>query len=795
MTKRNLTKIEIESILDFIKPNIRIPTETAAFITENAKAPLREQLLKVKIYPKMIPKLKEKVKKIFINSLVQPGESVGIITAQSIGEKQTQSNLNSVDWKEKILYRKKDKIFIEKIGKFIDRLLSNEKAEFFPESRTYYLSLKEGYFIPSSDENGNVDWYKIEAVTKHLPVDGMIKITTESGRNTTVTKGKSLICLKNWKFTEINGSELKIGDIIPTTKTLKKPFETKLFDDNDLDREFGFITGSFIHSGLMSDKYIYINCKVDKIRKLIQKYSLQYMVLNEVLCLEICTFIHFLLDKTAKSQKKKTIPNFCFTASKSFLIGLLDYFQEHMDNLENIDLCNGLSVLLSYFGLFSKIVKIDNIFRLDIIDKNSLKEILTNNIEKSIKQDDENCLQDVYLDKVTNIQEICSSTEYVYDLTVEKTRNFSLFNGITVRDTFHKAGSSEKQPVVSKFSELLNATNKPKAPSYTIYFNGKNDTIDSLREKIGNELVEIYIKRLTKKSEICIDKKPEKWYKLYDSLYDKKPDLYKHCISVNVDLDILFEFKITLQNIKQSLEKQFNDCFCVFSPDCFGIIDIYFDTSNIDLPEEKLVFITKENAVEIYLEEVVQPILESTVISGTSGINNIFFLQENKEWIVQTENVVNKNKITNKKVNKKSIDSVKKYKQVLAKPFVDSKRTLSNNIWDIYHTLGIEAVRQYMINEFSQIMEGINVCHVMLLVDKMTFTGSISSISRYTMRSEECGPFGKASFEETLDNFLKAGVYGQDEPIKGVSASIICGKKPPIGTGFCDLTVDLDKLL
>jgi DNA-directed RNA polymerase beta' subunit len=99
-----------------------------------------------------------------------------------------------------------------------------------------------------------------------------------------------------------------------------------------------------------------------------------------------------------------------------------------------------------------------------------------------------------------------------------------------------------------------------------------------------------------------------------------------------------------------------------------------------------------------------------------------------------------------------------------------------------------------MIDEFSKIMEGINACHVMLLVDKMTFKGSVASISRYSMRSADSGPFSKASFEETLSNFLDAGVYGQEEPIKGASAAIICGKRAPIGTGLCNLEMDIEKL-
>ena len=81
-----------------------------------------------------------------------------------------------------------------------------------------------------------------------------------------------------------------------------------------------------------------------------------------------------------------------------------------------------------------------------------------------------------------------------------------------------------------------------------------------------------------------------------------------------------------------------------------------------------------------------------------------------------------------------------------------------------------------------------------LLVDRMTHGGSISSITRYTMKKDESGPFGRASFEETMDNFLNAAAQGEIEPTKGVSASIICGKRASIGTGMIDLCIDLKRL-
>ena len=69
----------------------------------------------------------------------------------------------------------------------------------------------------------------------------------------------------------------------------------------------------------------------------------------------------------------------------------------------------------------------------------------------------------------------------------------------------------------------------------------------------------------------------------------------------------------------------------------------------------------------------------------------------------------------------------------------------------------------------------------------MTQDGGLSAVSRYGMKREHTGPLAKASFEESLDNFMKAGAYGETDPATGCSASIMCGKMVSVGTGCCKL--------
>ncbi len=77
----------------------------------------------------------------------------------------------------------------------------------------------------------------------------------------------------------------------------------------------------------------------------------------------------------------------------------------------------------------------------------------------------------------------------------------------------------------------------------------------------------------------------------------------------------------------------------------------------------------------------------------------------------------------------------------------------------------------------------------MLIVDIMTQGGTINSISRYGMYRDKVGPLAKVSFEESVDNFMKAGEYCENESLLGCSASIMCGKPARVGTGMSTIVM------
>jgi len=158
-------------------------------------------------------------------AVIAPGEMVGMIAGQSIGEVSTQMTLNSVTFETPIIVRESTgEIKKYEIGKFIENKINvAKKMEYYKEKDTTYAELEDYYEIPSCDEDGNILWKRIEAVTRHPVInkDGsntMLKITTHEEREVIATKAKSFLKLVNGKILPVDGDTLKVGDYLPVSK-------------------------------------------------------------------------------------------------------------------------------------------------------------------------------------------------------------------------------------------------------------------------------------------------------------------------------------------------------------------------------------------------------------------------------------------------------------------------------------------------------------------------------------------------------------------------------------------------
>jgi DNA-directed RNA polymerase subunit A" len=163
-------------------------------------------------------------------------------------------------------------------------------------------------------------------------------------------------------------------------------------------------------------------------------------------------------------------------------------------------------------------------------------------------------------------------------------------------------------------------------------------------------------------------------------------------------------------------------------------------------------------------------VLESH-IKGIKGISQVVVTKEGDEWIITT---LGSN---------------------LAKVFeiegVDYTRTYSNNIFEIYEVLGVEAARNAIISQSKYTIEeqglGIDIRYIMLLADLMTASGEIKAIGRYGIAGQKASVLVRASFEETKKHLIGASVRGEKDPLKGTIENIMMNQVAPIGTGSYDL--------
>lgn len=125
---------------------------------------------------------------------------------------------------------------------------------------------------------------------------------------------------------------------------------------------------------------------------------------------------------------------------------------------------------------------------------------------------------------------------------------------------------------------------------------------------------------------------------------------------------------------------------------------------------------------------------------------------------------------------------------------VDPYHTYSNNMYEILFSLGIEAVRNFIILELTRMIESggnyIDPRHTVLIGDFMCHNGIITKMTFHGNRKQPVGTFAQSSFEQAGKVITDAALFGARDPITSVSSSIFVGKRANIGTGYNQFYID-----
>lgn len=362
-------------------------------------------------------------------------------------------------------------------------------------------------------------------------------------------------------------------------------------------------------------------------------------------------------------------------------------------------------------------------------------------------------------------------------------------------NTFHSAGNSVATVVtgVPRFSELINTTKKQKCDSMTMVLKNSYSFIEDIRNDIGSSLVSLQLNELIQtyemyeyKNEKCrlitinpnltlsfYDTLMIEWINLYKLIYSFSFNSHPYFMILKIDKQKMHQYHISLESICEKINKIYKDIVTIPSPYAECSIAVFIHLDEFEKDDREILYVNTTNKYAFYMEDIILHNLNNLIICGIPNIQSMYIQSLNKKdkWMVET-------------LGSNFIEALKH-------PLFDPLQTICNNMWEIYRVLGLEAARQFLIEEFNKVVSSdgtyINIRHILIMVDMMTYSGTLTSISRYGMDRNEVGPLAKATFEECMENFIKAGIYGENESTYGVSASIMCGKIIQSGTGMVNL--------
>jgi len=429
--------------------------------------------------------------------------------------------------------------------------------------------------------------------------------------------------------------------------------------------------------------------------------------------------------------------------------------------------------------------------------------------------------EDVLFDCIKSIEEIPNTTKYAYDVTVKDTKTFVTKNGLNLEDTFHFSGVSSKSNVtrgVPRIEEILSLSSEPKNPSLTVYLKQEEETEREKAQEIMYMLEHTKMGELVSSTEICFD--PDdlntliaedaatmEQYRAFESMMDEclnqvdqdTNEKSKWVLRMEMNPEMMLEKNISMDDVHFTIQNSYgDDISCVYTDYNADKLVFRIRMSSVLKPNAKGQQAKKakvnslDQSDQVYLLKNFQDqLLENIVIRGIKNIGKVV-LRKIKDNVTEINGVYKKQDIW-------VLDTIgTNLLDILALEFIDTNRTFSNDIVEIYEVLGIEAARQTIQNELAEVIEFdgtyINYHHLSVLCDRMTFTNKMISIFRHGINNDNIGPIAKASFEETPEMFLKAARHAELDTMRGVSANVMCGQEGLFGTNAFQVVLDLDEM-
>ena len=305
--------------------------------------------------------------------------------------------------------------------------------------------------------------------------------------------------------------------------------------------------------------------------------------------------------------------------------------------------------------------------------------------------------------------------------------------------TFHYAGVKERNVTLGlpRLIELVDARKKPITPTMDIYLDEDH--------------------RISREKALSVAK---------EIIHTKVVDVVE-----KTDIDYSGIIKLTFS------ENKLNDRGCILT-DIFEILKGSKKKYDTTLDEnEKSIVLKMNEEMDAQTLLLLKNKLLNTRIKGVPDIERVTIVKQNEEWVIQTAG--------------------SNLSKIIYVEGIDLSRVTTNNVYEIWQTLGIEAARTALVREVTNTLEEqgleVDIRHIMLVADLMTSKGYLQQIGRHGIAGTKTSVLARAAFEITVPTIAKASMEGQTEALKGVTENVIVGATVPVGTGMVDLYMKVNE--
>ncbi|KAI1766640.1 beta and beta-prime subunits of DNA dependent RNA-polymerase [Hypoxylon sp. FL1150] len=368
-------------------------------------------------------------------------------------------------------------------------------------------------------------------------------------------------------------------------------------------------------------------------------------------------------------------------------------------------------------------------------------------------------------------------------------------------NTFHFTGISSKNVTlgVPRLKEILNVSKNIKTPSMMVYLDGS--TSQDHAKKLRSAVEHTNLRSVTAVTEVYYDPDIENTNIPEDEDFvnsyfiipdDNQPPIDRQSrwlLRFTLDRQKMLDKGLTVEDVAIRLKEDYPNDLAIICSDNNAEHQVIRIRA---MPADKD---DTEKAIEddVMLKRLADHLLENLTLRGVKGIERAFLNKGTKITIDKSGAMVQLK--DNPICEEWYLDTQgTSLREVLSVPGVDTKRTNTNDLWQIVDVFGIEAARGALLNELRRVLafDGsyVNERHLVLLVEVMTYRGSIAAVTRHGINRADTGALMRCSFEETVEILLEAAAIGEIDDCRGISQNVMLGQLAPMGTGHMQVYLD-----